>query len=114
MKDNENFKIIKAVSHCVHEGGCAGCPYEFEQGCASIQELLYYVDYLIDERDRCLEALSELSENIVLLKDKAQADAVRKMHNKIKERAFNPNNKFDFIYDEIDQIAKEMLEGNYE
>jgi hypothetical protein len=42
----------------------------------------------------------------------AQVDTVRKMHQEIKDRAFNPNNKFDFIYDEIGQIAKEFLEEN--
>lgn len=39
-------------------------------------------------------------------------ETVRKMHDKIKENAFNPNNKFDFIYDEIDSIAQDMLEEN--
>lgn len=42
---------------------------------------------------------------------KGAEDAVRKMHKAIKDSAFNPNNKFDFIYDEIDRIAEEILEG---
>ena len=43
---------------------------------------------------------------------KVKADTVRKMHQAIKDCAFNPNNKFDFIYDEIDRIAEEMVEGD--
>lgn len=68
---------------------------------------------LADERDRCLGALSELSDNIGLLKDKARADAVRKMQEELREY-FSYNSialyRESTLREIVDQITKEMLE----
>ncbi|MEE1085019.1 MAG: hypothetical protein UH850_14930 [Paludibacteraceae bacterium] len=67
------------------------------------------VKELTEERERCLEALSELSDNIGLLKDKAKADTVRKMQDRLKNYLREVADG-DIGYGWIDTIAKEMLE----
>lgn len=65
---------------------------------------------LADERDLCLGALSELADNIGLLKDKAKADTVRKMQEKI--RAKSEYGTINMSSWQLEQIAKEVLEEN--
>ena len=65
-----------------------------------------YIRKLIEEKERCLDALSELSNNIGLLKDKAKTDTVQKMTDMLKQRLpiISPS--------VFDQIAKAVLEEN--
>ncbi len=81
----------------------------------TLSDSLALIKELTDERDRCLEALSELAGNIGLLKDKARADAVRKFAEYLKEHSFtcDPGNGFSFDaidVDELDDYVKEFLE----
>lgn len=46
--------IMKAVHHCANGGGCIGCPYEFDDGCGSIEELLHYIKKLTEHNAQIL------------------------------------------------------------
>lgn len=71
---------------------------------------LALIKELTDERKRCLEALSELADNIWLLKDKAKFDTVQKMQEKILTKS--EYGTINISPGQLDQIAKEVLEEN--
>ena len=110
--------IIKALKCCNVPSGraCSECPYhEVGAECRTQRnkDAIELILELTDERRRCLEALSELADNIGLLKDKARADAVRKMQEELREY-FSYNSialyRESTLSEIVDQIAKEMLE----
>lgn len=109
-------QIIKALECCTRQD-CDRCPLDRPNPDCLVtlpQNALDLIKELIEERDRCLKALSVLSDNIGLLKDKAKADAVQKMHEKLKAEL---NEHYSLYFrvlsgELIDQIAKEMLEEN--
>lgn len=104
-------EIVKDLQRLVDKYGENG---SYNTYC-TLSDSLTLIKELTDERDRCLEALSELTDNIGLLKDKARADAVRKFAEYLKEHSFtcDPDNwlSFDAIdVDELDDYVKRFLE----
>ena len=76
-------------------------------------ELLAERSRLTEENER-LRAENEMLLNIKKLNlDKVIADTVRKMYERLKAQKFTHKNFGELVYvEDIDQIAKEMLEGD--
>ena len=110
--------IVKALKCCNVPSGraCSECPYhEMGAECRTKRNkcAIELILELVDERRRCLEALSELADNIGLLKDKEREDTIRKMRERIKAKAYTNNYCQEVVLEsDIDQIAGEMLEEN--
>lgn len=123
--------IVKALKCCNVPSGraCSECPYhEVGEKCRTQRnkDAIELILELVDERRRCLEALSELADNIGLLKDKERADTVRTMQEKLEKEIDRTIDVFDFqisecnairralrgVKNDIYQIAKEVLEEN--
>lgn len=107
--------IVKALKCCNVPSGraCSECPYhEVGVECRTKRnkDAVELILELVDERRRCLEALSELADNIGLLKDKEKTDTVRKMQEKI--RAKSEYGTINISPWQLDQIAKEVLDEN--
>lgn len=115
MKLNRE-QIIKALECCTRQD-CDCCPFDKPNPDCLVtlpENALTLIKELTEERERCLEALSELADNIGLLKDKAKADIVQKMQEKLKaELDEHYSLYFQVLSGElIDRIAKEVLEEN--
>lgn len=111
MSELNREQIIRNLERLVDKYGENG---SYNVYC-TLSDALALIKELADERDRCLVALSELSDNIGLLKDKARTDAVRKFAGYLKEHSFNcdPGNGFSFDaidVDELDDYVKKILE----
>lgn len=104
MRELNREQVIKDLERLVDkygENGSYNTYCTLSDSCSLIKELA-------DERDRCLEALSELADNIGLLKDKAIADTVRKMQEKILAKS--EYGTINISSWQLDQIVKELLE----
>ena len=120
MKFNADA-IVKALKCCNVPScrACSECPYhEMGAECRTKRNkcAIELILELVDERRRCLEALSELADNIGLLTDKEKADTVRKMKEKLENLYTDKIITDDMVVSigvikqNIKDIAKEMLE----
>jgi hypothetical protein len=104
---------IKSIDACANCPACLGC-----NDCADFlrEESLVLIKELTEERDRCLEALSELADNVGLLKDKAKADTVQKMQDLLAMHFGTYTDKTTVkvvdVFKLMSQIAEEVLEEN--
>lgn len=92
MKYNEVFNkeyIMKAVRHCVGGSGCADCPYEFAPDCASIEELLCYINELTEENAKLKSQNEELCDELTCLEiesDMVARNVAKKMFDAFEKR----------------------------
>ena len=121
----EHNKIIKALEICITEKErCRNCPYYNEAPCILIlqRDALALIKELTEENERlkldvavCGAELSRYTENIVQMAKQDRADTVRKMQERLdKHFCHDPASlgvEQSLIMDVIEQIAKEMLEG---
>lgn len=110
MSELNGEQIIRNLERLVDKYGENG---SYNTYC-TLSDSLILIKELADERDRCLEALSVLSDNIGLLKDEARTDGTRKFAEYLKEHSFmcDPGNGFSFDaidVDELDDYVKEFL-----
>lgn len=128
MNELNRENIIKALEFCAEHEYCASCPCDNE--CIGMESLMLDAHALINELTRKLELANleiECKERIcesymlqygtvadkeVWLK-KERADTVRKMHSEIKDRCIKGGIYPAFVARTIDQIAEEIVEGEY-
>ena len=114
MLELNTEKIIKALECCFVNHSCVGCPMEcHDLECLRTtgKQALAIINELLEDNKAKNETITSLLDTI---KD-IQADTVRKMQERLKVRCENiPQNHFTCAEVEfwIDQIAKEILEGN--
>lgn len=113
--------IIKALECCslIGSESCNSCPLREECEDSPFASVvaecsLELIKDLMEENKRLREIpeqlykeMSERMKEEVRIAKKYTAKYIRKS---IKETAFNPNNKFDFIYDEIYSVVDKVLE----
>ena len=104
MENLNAEQIIKALECCLVENDCTGCPLHHQ----------YKIDCLKYAGEKALSLIKELTEE----NERLRADTVRKMLERIKEDAISvsllsnpPKFMLEIREDALDQIAKEMLEG---
>lgn len=96
----EKEQIIKALEYCTSGGACSECQYDenpllSREGCMA---------------RKMFNALSIIREQDKRIKE-VKADTVRKMQEAVKKRCIKGGIYPAFVASVIDQIAKEMLEG---
>lgn len=121
-------KIIEALEICITEKGrCRNCPYYNEAPCIHIlqRDALSLIKELTKENERLTadnewlkrevntneEDYTKVAKNFY---NKGKADTVRKMQERLKHHLEKPEfpwDSFTVAEEVIDQIAKEMLEG---
>lgn len=132
MKNLNAEKIKKALECCTSLGGCKVCPYsnkgyaynDGECGEKLLKDVLLLVNGLTEENERLREdneIKSQKRANIFEIAnafERGRTDGVRKMLQRIKEDAVSvsllsnpPKFMLEIREDALDQIAKEMLEG---
>ena len=114
MKLNKD-QVNKAIKHCVDGEGCRGCPYEELDSCVEIEYLLRRIKELTEENERLMREKTALECIVSTARNQAKTDTVRKMQERLKAQKITHKNFGELVYvEDIDQIAKEMLEGNDE
>ena len=116
-------QIIEALECCATDD-CAGeqCPFYVDcQFCITriskgalelIKELSQAYEMLSEENNRLMQEKTALECIVSTARNQAKADTVRKMQERLKARKFTHKNFGELVYvEDIDQIAKEMLEG---
>ena len=116
-------QIIRALEDCINRPKCIDCPnltlcsgHGFEYLLVQALEL---IKQLTEENERlqsCVmseEQVKTIAETTIKLGiDTIKADTVRKMQERLKARKFTHKNFGELVYvEDMDQIAKEMLEG---
>ena len=135
-------QIIKALECCSTTGDCPKCLYNDDTSlCINriLKDALSLIKELTEEKfdiecsykalkrdnERLHETCTEFERKCASLNDayefvngivlQSKADTVRKMQERIKAEKFHHKNFGDLVYlADIDQIAKEMLEGDNE
>ena len=79
----------------------------------AMRDILSLVKELTEENERLREICKPpIARNIDILKANTKIDTVRKMQERLKAEKFTHKNFGELVYvEDIDQIAKEMLEG---
>ena len=127
-------QIVKALECCSSGGKCSQCsedeknPRLTKEGCMAVQmrNAIALINKLTEENERLREItertivaarmndmpISEGLETVYKYCDKRKADTVREFAERLRAEKFHHNNFGYLVYlDDIDQIAKEMLEG---
>ena len=133
--------IIKALECCISGDDCTICPLCDEQSCPCVlnENALALINELAEENERLaslctskdviigdmnaenerlraeISVKKKLLDKSVEVEDKVKADTVRKMQERLLKRFGDDSNRVFSNYNihrYIDQIAKEMLEGN--
>lgn len=125
----ENNDIKKALECCKVGDGCWTCPYDnvgvysqcvpklLEDALALITSQEQRIKELAEENKRLRadnEIKSQKRANIFEIAnafERGRTDGVREMHSEIKERCIKGGIYPAFVASTIDQIAKEMVEG---
>ncbi len=102
-------KIIKALEWCIQSESCEYCEYKSDIDVCSIKDdALSLIINLAEENEKIgienFDLICELS--------RIRKETVRKMQSEIKERCIKGGIFPAFVASTIDEIAKEMLEGN--
>ena len=110
MSELNREQIIKALECCV-KSECNKCPLR-DGRCANGEMgrlSLTIIKELTEDNADLNKTISSLLETIKSI----QADTVRKMKERLKAEKFTHKNFGELVYvEDIDQIAKEMLEGS--
>ena len=122
-------QIIKALECCTYGGDknksqvevCSPCPYFNEGNCTDVlkESALALIKELTEENERLrAENAQIIKEAVFSPMERAnntlavRADTVRKMQERLKAQKFTHKNFGELVYvEDIDQIAKEMVEG---
>ncbi len=124
-------KLIKALEICTDpntKGNCAGrqCPFAYEDKCVftaleMLGEVLALIKKLTKENERLSKATEEAVQSFTRLEtlyklackraEATKADTVRKFAERLKQTFKEDGRANWYIRKVIDQIAKEMLEG---
>ena len=108
-------QIVKALGYCKSPKltKCYGCPREKEDGHCMYrlnEDALALIRELTEENERLRESGVDYR-NIPYIKSEVRADTVRKMQERLKAQKFTHKNFGELVYvEDIDQIAKEMVE----
>jgi hypothetical protein len=113
-----NDDIIEALRCCSLNGrnSCETCPLKEECEESPLESVLAkytlgFIDDLILKNKKLTEELyKEMSERMKEEVRIAKKYTAKYIRNGIKETMFSPNNKFDFIYDEIFSVIDKVLE----
>lgn len=110
----EREQIIKILEHCTSHENCTGCDL-YWRDCGIESMALALIKELAEENER-LRAIpeqlhNEMSERMLEERKIERKLTVRKMHFEIKERCIKGGIYPAFVASTIDQIEKEMLEG---
>ena len=126
MTDND---IIKALECCIHEPmlNCRNCPYEnsCNMGRSDIQrDVFAFINRLKTEIDILRSSLHVSSQNfenmaraMPNIAKATRIEAIKEFAEKLKEKVYIPGaypNYSDEIIIEIDNLVKEMTEGDDE
>ena len=126
-------QIIKALECCLVESNCTGCPlhHQYETDCLKYagEKALSLIKELTEDNEAQAETITNLIDTIKNVSgvkeeyeafigglkpkiDEIRADTVRKMQERLNAQKFTHKNFGELVYvDDIDKIAKEMLEG---
>ena len=120
MENLNAEQVKKALGYCKSPKltKCDGCPREQEDGhcmyklnedaLALINSQEQRIKELTEENERLSQSLAN-SKSILA---NSKADTVRQMQERLKAQKFTHKNFGELVYvEDIDQIAKEMLEG---
>ena len=114
-----NREIIKALEYCTSGGDCYGCKYDnprlSREGCKAEKrfDALSLIKELTEENERLRAEVSvkkKLLDKCVDLEDRVKADTVRKMQERLNDTKFKFDGTYYIYAENVDQIAKEMLE----
>lgn len=124
-------QIVTALECCVKVGGktanahyCNDCPLDGERCALKLpKNALALIRELTEEKERVEKLSEDLGRDvdvklkyILELEDKLEttkADTVQKMQERLKSQSFAHKNFGELVYvEDIDQIAKELLEEN--
>ena len=113
--------IIKALECCYSNRACDGCPNSALVDCRRVleQNTISLIKELTEENESRKQIIDQLGKNndeiarvYPLVIKEAKANTVRKMQERLKAKAYTNNYCQDVVLlSNIDQIVKEMLEG---